>query len=46
MRAVLHAQINKTDRNDAHGMAQMMRAGLLSFGACKDAPQWETANAA
>src|SRR6476619_589784 len=28
MRAVLKAQINKTDRNDARGMAQMMRAGL------------------
>ena len=28
MRAVLKAQINKTDRNDAWGMAQMMRAGL------------------
>src|SRR5438105_15676232 len=28
MRAVLEAQINKTDRNDARGMAQMMRAGL------------------
>src|SRR6266404_85059 len=28
MRAVLPAQINKTDRNDARGMAQMMRAGL------------------
>src|SRR3977135_3802563 len=27
MRAVLQAQINKTDRNDARGMAQM-RAGL------------------
>ena len=26
MRAVLQAQINKTDRNDARGMAQMMRA--------------------
>src|SRR5665811_1757372 len=26
MRAVLKAQINKTDRNDARGMAQMMRA--------------------
>ena len=25
MRAVLQAQINKTDRNDARGMAQMMR---------------------
>jgi hypothetical protein len=25
---VLKAQINKTDRNDARGIAQMMRAGL------------------
>jgi len=29
MRAVLQAQINKTDRNDARGIAQMMRAGLF-----------------
>src|SRR5512132_3264095 len=28
MRAVLKAQINKTDRNDARGIAQLMRAGL------------------
>ena len=28
MRALLKAQINKTDRNDARGLAQMMRAGL------------------
>ena len=28
MRAVLKPQINKTDRNDARGIAQMMRAGL------------------
>jgi transposase len=28
MRAVLQAQINKTDRNDARGIAQMMRVGL------------------
>jgi transposase len=28
MKAVLMAQINKTDRNDARGIAQMMRAGL------------------
>jgi transposase len=28
MRAALKARINKTDRNDARGMAQMMRAGL------------------
>src|SRR4026209_1262805 len=28
MRAVLKAQLNKTERNDARGIAQMMRAGL------------------
>jgi transposase len=28
MRAVLKAQINKTDRNDARGMARMIRVGL------------------
>jgi transposase len=28
MRAVLKAQINKTDRNDARGIARIMRAGL------------------
>src|SRR5213592_3513903 len=28
MRAVLSAQINKSDRNDARGIAQMMRVGL------------------
>jgi transposase len=28
MRATLKAQINKTDRNDARGIAQMMRVGL------------------
>ena len=28
MRLALKAQINKTDRNDARGIAQMMRAGL------------------
>jgi len=28
MHAVLKAQINKTDRNDARGIAQMMRVGL------------------
>jgi transposase len=28
MRAVLKAQINKTDRNDARGISQMMRVGL------------------
>jgi transposase len=28
MRAVLNAQINETDRNDARGIAQMIRAGF------------------
>jgi transposase len=28
MKAVLSAQINKSDRNDARGIAQMMRVGL------------------
>jgi transposase len=28
MRTMLKAQINKTDRNDARGLAQMMRVGL------------------
>ena len=28
MQALLKAQINKTDRNDARGMAQMIRVGL------------------
>ena len=35
MRAVLKAQINKTDRNDVRGIAQMIRAGL-SPGGCED----------
>ncbi len=30
------AQINKTDRNDARGMAQMMRSGALSPGTCQE----------
>ena len=28
MQAVLKAQINKTDRNDARGIAQMIRVGF------------------
>jgi transposase len=28
MRAVLKARMNKTDRNDARGMVQMMQVGL------------------
>src|SRR5262245_7987578 len=43
MRAVLKAQINKTDRNDARGIAQMMR---VATGACEDATQSEAADAA
>src|SRR5438876_4779286 len=35
MRAVLKAQINKTDRNDARGIAQMMRVGLYRVGTVK-----------
>src|SRR6266540_2458668 len=46
MQAVLKAQINKTDRNDARGIAQMMRAGALSSGACEDDTQSETAGTA
>jgi hypothetical protein len=46
MRAVLKAQVNKTDRNDARGVAQMMRAGLYRPGACEDVTQSETADAA
>jgi len=45
LRAVLKARINKTDRNDARGIAQMMRGRALSPGACKDAAQPETAHA-
>jgi transposase len=32
MRAVVKAQINKTDRNDARGMAQMMRVAACIIG--------------
>ena len=46
MQAVLKAQINKTDRNDARGIAQMMRVGVYRPGACQDATQPETADAA
>ena len=45
MRAVLKAQINKTDRNNARGMAQMMRARALSSCPCEDITQSETAHA-
>jgi hypothetical protein len=33
MQAVLKAQINKTDRNDARGIAQMMRGRARSGNA-------------
>ena len=42
---MLQAQINETDRNDARGIAQMMRAGLIA-GACEDVTQSEAAHAA
>src|SRR5262249_16820608 len=38
MRAMLKAQINKTDRNDARGIAQMMRVGLYRPGHWKTFP--------
>ena len=44
MQAVLKAQINKTDRNDARGIAQMIRWALPS-GACQDFTQSEAADA-
>jgi hypothetical protein len=43
MRAVLNAQIHKTDRDDTRGIAQMMRS--LSPGPCEDAAQSEAADA-
>jgi transposase len=46
MRAVLKAQINKTDRNDARGIAQNDdAAGTLSTGACEDVAQPEASDA-
>src|SRR6266487_3468241 len=45
MRAVLKAQINKTDRNDARGVAQMMRVGLYR-PVHEEVTQSETSNAA
>ena len=45
MQAVLKAQINKTDRNDARGSADDA-GGTLSSGACEDDAQSETADAA
>ena len=47
MKALLMAQqINKTDRNDTRGIAQMMRVGLVQAGACEDAGCPGTAHAA
>ena len=45
MRAVLKAQINKTDRNDARGIAHDA-CGALSPRACDDVTEPETAHAA
>ena len=44
MRAVLKAQINKTDRNDARGIAQMMRVGLYRPVHVEDATQPKAAH--
>jgi transposase len=38
MQAVLKAQINKTDRNDARGIVQMMRVGLYRPVTCAPVP--------
>ena len=46
MRAVLKAQINKTDRNDARRDGADDAGGALSSRACEDIAQPETANAA
>src|SRR5260370_5243649 len=46
MRAVLKAQINKTDRNDARGIAQDDAGGALSPRAREDVVQSEAADAA
>ena len=46
MQALLKAQINKTDRNDARGMAQMMRVGLYRPVHVKTLRSRETADAA
>jgi len=46
MQAVLKAQINKTDRNDARGIAQMIRVGLYRPVHVKTLRSQETADAA
>ena len=46
MKAALSAQLNKSDRNDARGIAHMMRVGLYLTGACQDADQPETTDVA
>ena len=45
MQAVLKAQINKTDRNDARGIAQMMRVGLYRPVHVKDVYKRQIFNA-
>ena len=42
MQAVLKAQINKTDRNDARAIAQMMRAGLYRASISSSLPAFRT----
>lgn len=46
MKAILKAQVNKTDRNDARGIAQMIRVGLYREVHVKTLTQSEAANAA
>jgi transposase len=42
-KAFLTASVNKTDRNDARGIAQMMRVNLVSARACQNGVQSATA---
>ena len=45
-KAFLKAQVNKTDRNDARGIAQMMRVNLFRPVQCKDADEPEASRPA
>ena len=45
-KAFLKAQVNKSDRNDARGIAQMMRCQSVPPRACEDADEPEAPRAA
>lgn len=46
MRSALSAQRNKTDRNDARGIAQMIRVGLYRPVHVKTLPGWSAPTSA